>query len=67
MPARNYLTDPKQLLAQGQMIVSSTEDSRFQHKVECVNLVLGGADDAIGDEQICRREQEHDNHVGQDS
>lgn len=42
MPARNYLTDPKQLLAQGQMIVSSTEDSRFQHKVECVNLVLGG-------------------------
>ncbi len=24
------------------MIVSSTEDSRFQHKVECVNLVLGG-------------------------
>mgnify|MGYP004454752375 CR=1 FL=1 len=42
MPVRNYLTDPKQLLAQGQMIVSSTEDSRFQHRVECVNLVLGG-------------------------
>ena len=42
MPARNYLTDPKQLLAEGQMIVSSTEDSKFQHKVECVNIVLGG-------------------------
>lgn len=42
MPVREYVTDPAKLLAEGQMLVSSSEDSRFQHKVECVNLVLGG-------------------------
>lgn len=42
MPSRNYVSDPAALLAEGQMIVSSTEDSKFQHKVECVNIVLGG-------------------------
>ena len=42
MPTREYVTDPQKLLAEGQMIVASTEDSRFQHKVECVNIVLGG-------------------------
>lgn len=42
MPSRNYVTDPQVLLAEGQMIVSSTDDAKYQHKVECVNIVLGG-------------------------
>lgn len=42
MPNRKYHTDPAQLLAEGQMIVSSTNDAKFQHKVEIVNLVLSG-------------------------
>ncbi len=42
MPTRKYKTDKNQLLAEGQMIVSSTNDAKFQHKVELVNLVLGG-------------------------
>ncbi len=42
MPTRKYKSDKNQLLAEGQMIVSSTDDARFQHKVELVNLVLGG-------------------------
>ncbi len=29
-------------LAEGQRIVSSTDDAKFQHKIELVNLVLGG-------------------------
>ena len=33
---------PGVLLAQGQEIVATTKDARFQHKVEMVNLVLGG-------------------------
>jgi len=42
MPNRQYKTDPKQLLAEGQMIINTTDDAKFQHKVEIVNLVLGG-------------------------
>jgi transposase len=42
MPSRTYQTDPAQLLAEGQMIVSSAHDAKFQHKVEIVNLVLSG-------------------------
>ena len=42
MPARQYKTDPAQLLAEGQLIVQSTTDTKFQHKVEMVNLVLSG-------------------------
>lgn len=42
MPARVYKTDKDQLLAEGQLIVSSTDDSKYQHKVEMVNIVLGG-------------------------
>lgn len=42
MPSRNYTTDPKKLLAEGKMIVSSTDDAKYQHRVECVNIVLGG-------------------------
>lgn len=42
MPTRKYKTNPEQLLAEGQMIVNSTNDAKFQHKVEMVNLVLSG-------------------------
>jgi len=42
MPTRKYKTNPKQLLAEGQLIVSSTQDTKYQHKVEMVNLVLSG-------------------------
>ena len=42
MPARQYKTDPAQLLAEGQLIVQTTTDAKFQHKVEMVNLVLSG-------------------------
>lgn len=34
MPVRVYKTNNEQLLAEGQLIVSSTDDSKFQHKVE---------------------------------
>jgi transposase len=30
------------LLAEGQIIVNSTDDAKFQYKVEIVNLVLAG-------------------------
>lgn len=42
MPNRKYKTDPRQLLAEGQIIVNTTEDAKFQHRVELVCLVLGG-------------------------
>lgn len=42
MPARKYKTNPSQLLAEGQLIVNSTLDAKYQHKVEMVNLVLSG-------------------------
>ena len=42
MPARQYKTDPAQLLADGQLIVHTTSDAKYRHKVEMVNLVLGG-------------------------
>lgn len=42
MPSRKYITDPSVLLAQGRLIVSSTDDAEYQHRVEMVNLVLGG-------------------------
>lgn len=42
MPKRQYKTDPRQLLAEGQMIINTTDDVKFQHKVELVSLVLGG-------------------------
>lgn len=42
MPTRVYKSDKDQLLAEGKMIVSSTDDSKYQHKVEMVNIVLGG-------------------------
>ncbi|MDR1049905.1 MAG: winged helix-turn-helix domain-containing protein [Deltaproteobacteria bacterium] len=39
---RKYVTDPRKLLSEGQLIVNSTDDAKFQHKVEMVNLVLAG-------------------------
>ena len=42
MPARKYKTNPADLLAEGQLIVNSTVDAKYQHKVEMVNLVLSG-------------------------
>lgn len=42
MPTRKYVTDPARLLAEGQMLLNASDDSKFQHKVEMVNLVLSG-------------------------
>lgn len=42
MPKRKYHTDPAELLAEGQEIVQTTDDAKYGHKVEIVNLVLGG-------------------------
>ena len=42
MPARVYKTDKEQLLAEGKRLLGSTDDPKFKHKVEMVNLVLGG-------------------------
>ncbi len=42
MPKRNYHTDPARLLAEGRKIVQTTGDAKYRHKVEIVNLVLGG-------------------------
>ena len=39
---RKYKTDPEMLLAQGKAIVAAEKASRYRHKVEMVNLVLGG-------------------------
>ncbi len=42
MPTRKFVTDPAQLLAEGQMLVNADNDAKFQHKIEMVNLVLSG-------------------------
>ncbi len=42
MPKRNYHTDPAELLVKGQKIVQTTDDIKYRHRVEIVNLVLGG-------------------------
>lgn len=42
MPARVYKSDPKKLLAEGQQLIKSIQDSLFRHRVEMVNLVLQG-------------------------
>jgi hypothetical protein len=42
MPVRKYVSDPKKLLSEGKLIVNSTDDAKFQHRVEMVNLVLAG-------------------------
>ena len=53
MPARVYKTDKEQLLAEGKLIVSSTADAKFQHKVELVNLVLSGMTPSALSEFVC--------------
>ena len=42
MNNRKYHTDPQILLEQGQALVKGTKDARYRHKIEVVNLVLGG-------------------------
>lgn len=42
MNNRKYHTDPKTLLAEGQAIMSSTDESRFLFRVFAVNMVLAG-------------------------
>lgn len=42
MPKRKYHTDPSKLLEEGQKIVQTTDDEKYRHRVELVNLVLGG-------------------------
>lgn len=53
MPSRLYKTDKEQLSAEGKLIVSSTDDAKFQHKVEPVNLVLGGMTPSALSEFVC--------------
>lgn len=42
MSARNYKTNPAVLLAEGRQIINSTDDAKYLHRVELVNIVLGG-------------------------
>ncbi len=42
IPKRKYKTNKEKLLAEGVLIVSSTDDAKYQHRVEAVNLVSGG-------------------------
>ncbi len=42
MPFRKYVTDKAELLSECLMILSSSEEASFIHKVECVNFVLTG-------------------------
>ena len=59
MPTRVYKSDKEQLLAEGKMIVNSTDDSKFQHKVEMVNLVLGG----MNPSELCEYVSESKNTI----
>lgn len=42
MAKRKFKSNISILLAEGDLIVKSCEDARYQHKVEMVNLVLNG-------------------------
>ncbi len=55
MPKRKYHTDPARLLAEGQKIVQTTEDAKYRHRVEIVNLVLGGQ--IPSQQPVCERKQ----------
>ena len=59
MPLRKYKTNKDLLLAEGMLIVSSSNDSRFQHKVEMVNLVLSG----LVPSELCRYVAESKNTI----
>jgi len=41
MLKRKYHTDLEKLLAERREIVQTTEDARYRHRVEIVNLVVG--------------------------
>ena len=42
MPSRKYVTPIEQLQAKAREIIKANNDSRFLHRVECVNFVLNG-------------------------
>lgn len=42
MAIRQYKSDKNDLLEEGKRLVRRTEDTKFQHKIESVNLVLAG-------------------------
>jgi len=42
MRKRKYHTNPTRVLAEGQKIVQTTEDAKYRHRVEIVNLILSG-------------------------
>jgi transposase len=49
---RKYINDPKKLLSEGRLIVNANLDTKYQHKVEMVNLVLAGLTPAFISEHI---------------
>ena len=42
MRSKQYCNDPKELLAQGQLLVRENSDIKFAYRVSMVNLILGG-------------------------
>lgn len=42
MRRKQYLNDPKELLAQGQLLVKENSDIKFAYRVSMVNLILAG-------------------------
>lgn len=42
MPKRKFRSDRNALLSQGRLILSTSEDAKFIHRVDMVNLVLSG-------------------------
>ncbi len=42
MRTKQYINDPKELLAQGQMLVKENSDIKFAYRVSMVNLILSG-------------------------
>ena len=42
MRIKRYINDPKELLAQGQILVKENADIKFAYRVSMVNLILGG-------------------------
>ena len=39
---KQFINDPKELLAQGQVLVKENADIKFAYRVTMVNLILGG-------------------------
>ena len=42
MRIKRFINDPKELLAQGQILVKENADIKFAYRVSMVNLILGG-------------------------